>query len=145
MIDIVDTAAQLGSVTMTYLSTLLLVLLTLPKTYGLLQKRITLCVSKSTLKSQRSAIDQLAFLSKPDQSLYISSILRRSTESCNQCLKDGHMLIEVEFPANRKSDLSVTETLDTNRRFVRDFVAGFSALGKDLVSSKRHLHKILFN
>ena len=119
---------------MTHLFTLLLALLALHECNCLLQKRPFQLSSRYSLRLLSSALDQLAYLSKADQSLYISSILRRSTESCNQCLKDGHTLIEVEFPANRKSDLSVTETLDTNRRFVRDFVSRFSALGKDLVS-----------
>lgn len=78
------------------------------------------------------APETLNFLASPDQSLYLASILRRATDACNKCLKDGCSLIEVEFPANRKSDLSVTETLDTNRGFARDFVKAFSTLGKDL-------------
>ena len=76
--------------------------------------------------------ERFSFLSSPDQTLYLSSILRRSVDSCKLCLKNDCRLIEIEFPANRKSDLSVTETLDTNRRFAREFAQSFSSLGKRL-------------
>ena len=79
-----------------------------------------------------SYAERFSFLSNPDQTFYLSSILRRSVDSCKLCLKNGCQLIEIEFPANRKSDLSVTETLDTNRKFARDFAQSFSSLGKKL-------------
>lgn len=72
------------------------------------------------------------FLGNADQTFYQQSVLRRAIDASKQCLKDSIQLIEIEFPANRKSDLSVTETLDTNRAFTRNFCASFSNLGKDL-------------
>jgi hypothetical protein len=79
-----------------------------------------------------SLAGKLSFLADKDQKTYLSTILRRATDGCKQCLKDGKKLIEVEFPANRKSDLSVSETLDTNRGFVQDFVTSFSTYKKGL-------------
>jgi len=75
-----------------------------------------------------------AFLGDPSQSAYIANVLRRSTDATKQALQDGAKLIEIEFPSNRKNDLSVTETLDTTRAFVREFVkdSAFSSLGKDM-------------
>lgn len=72
-----------------------------------------------------------SFLGADDDS-YLNACLRRSIDSCKQCIADGKTLIEVEFPANRKSDLSVSETLDTNRGFTREFVKPFENLGKNL-------------
>lgn len=86
----------------------------------------------ASLSMSDAYAERFSFLSSPDQSFYLSSILRRSVDSCKLCLKNSCTLIEVEFPANRKSDLSVTETLDTNRRFARDFAQSFSSLGKKL-------------
>jgi hypothetical protein len=63
---------------------------------------------------------------------YLQSCLRLSVDSCKKCLKDEQKLIEVEFPANTISDLSVTQTLDTTRVFVREFVKTWEDLGSDL-------------
>ena len=72
------------------------------------------------------------FLFDKDQNLYLNSILRKSTDSCKLCIEEGTKLIEVEFPANRKNDLSLGETLDTNRQFTRQFANSFESYGKDL-------------
>jgi hypothetical protein len=40
--------------------------------------------------------------------------------------------MEVEFPATLSNDISVTETLNTNRAWVREFAKAFESLGKDL-------------
>ena len=72
-----------------------------------------------------------AFLAdKPD--VYLKTCLRLSVEGCKAALADGNMLIEVEFPPLLKSDISVGETLDTNRLFVKDMVKSFESFGKDL-------------
>lgn len=73
-----------------------------------------------------------SFLFNMDQNIYLSSILRKSIDSCNLCLSEGSKLIELEFPANRKNDLSLGETLDTNRAFTRQFINAFDEYGKDL-------------
>jgi hypothetical protein len=72
------------------------------------------------------------FLFDRDQNIYLTSILRKSIDSCNLCLNEGKKLIELEFPANRKNDLSLGETLDTNRAFTRQFINAFDKYGKDL-------------
>jgi hypothetical protein len=72
------------------------------------------------------------FLFDMDQNTYLTSILRKSIDSCNLCLNEGKKLIELEFPANRKNDLSLGETLDTNRAFTRQFINAFDKYGKDL-------------
>jgi hypothetical protein len=72
------------------------------------------------------------FLFDMDQNTYLTSILRKSIDSCNLCLEEGKKLIELEFPANRKNDLSLGETLDTNRAFTRQFINAFDKYGKDL-------------
>lgn len=72
-----------------------------------------------------------AFLAGKDD-VYISTCLRRSVDGTKICLNDSNMLIEVEFPISRKSDLSVSETLDSNRKFVFEFAKAFKNYGKDL-------------
>jgi Domain of unknown function (DUF1995) len=72
------------------------------------------------------------FLFDKDQNTYLTAILRKSVESCKLCIEEGSKLIELEFPANRKNDLSLGETLDTNRQFTRQFVEAFASYGKDL-------------
>ena len=89
-------------------------------------------VSRHHLLRVTPSPERFSFLANPDQGLYLASVLRRSVDSCRQCLQAGCQLIEVEFPSNRKADLSVTETLDTNRRFARDFADSFASLGKSL-------------
>lgn len=73
-----------------------------------------------------------SFLVDKDQNTYLSNIQRRAVAGTKRCLSEGKMLIEIEFPANRKSDLSLGETQDTNRQFVLQFVKEFSNEGKDL-------------
>jgi hypothetical protein len=73
-----------------------------------------------------------SFLIDKDQNIYLTNILRRAVASTNQCLEEGKTLIEIEFPANRKSDLSLGETQDTNREFVFQYVKQFSKFEKDL-------------
>ena len=72
------------------------------------------------------------FLYDTDQNLYLNSILRKSIDSCKLCIQEGVKLIEIEFPANRKNDLSLGETLDTNRLFTRNFANAFASYEKDL-------------
>ena len=72
-----------------------------------------------------------AFLSdKPD--VYLKTCLRLSIEGCKAALADGKELIEVEFPPLLKNDISVGETLDTNRLFVKEMAKSFESYGKDL-------------
>lgn len=86
-----------------------------------MQKSITMSLEGKT-----------GFLFDKDQNTYLTSILRKSVESCKLCIEEGSNLIEVEFPANRKNDLSLGETLDTNRQFTRQFANAFESYGKDL-------------
>eukprot|EP01041_Mallomonas_annulata_P001579 gene1579-3052_t len=79
-----------------------------------------------------SANAKYSFLSVKDQNSYLNQILKLSSKSCKDCLQKEDKYLEIEFPSNRKSDLSVTETLDTNRMFVREFVKSWSEYGKDL-------------
>lgn len=73
-----------------------------------------------------------AYLSTKDPSVYLSSILRTSVESTKACIKDNIKFIEIAFPEIRKSDLSVTESLNTNRAFVKEYVKSFSSYGKNV-------------
>lgn len=82
--------------------------------------------------SMSSRSTQFAYLNEKKQDLYLASILRRSVDSCKRCIKDGVKYIEVAFPENRKSDISVTESLDTNRAYSKEFAKAFSEFGKDL-------------
>lgn len=86
-------------------------------------------IQKSILMSLEG---KTGFLFDKDQNNYLTSILRKSIDSCKLCIGEGSKLIEVEFPANRKNDLSLGETLDTNRQFTRQFVNAFDSYGKDL-------------
>jgi hypothetical protein len=72
------------------------------------------------------------FLRDKDQNNYINTILRRSIESTKLAIKDNIKLMEIEFLPNRKNDISVVETLDTSRDFVRQFVNSFKEYGKNL-------------
>eukprot|EP00607_Mallomonas_marina_P005649 CAMPEP_0182432236 /NCGR_PEP_ID=MMETSP1167-20130531/54968_1 /TAXON_ID=2988 /ORGANISM="Mallomonas Sp, Strain CCMP3275" /LENGTH=260 /DNA_ID=CAMNT_0024619485 /DNA_START=194 /DNA_END=976 /DNA_ORIENTATION=- len=73
-----------------------------------------------------------AFLGAKDQASYFNTCLRIAVESSKNCLQDDKKYIEIEFPPNRKSDLSVTETLDTNRAFVREFAKAWKEYNRDL-------------
>ena len=58
--------------------------------------------------------------------------LRLSVDGCKNGLKNEVKLLEVEFPALLKNDISVTQTLNTNRKFIREFVKSFTSYGPDL-------------
>ncbi|KAJ1426043.1 hypothetical protein B484DRAFT_450837 [Ochromonadaceae sp. CCMP2298] len=73
-----------------------------------------------------------AYLSGKDPQAYLSTVLRRSADSAAACLADGVKYIEIAFPEKLKNDISVTESLDTNRLFTRELVKKFSSYGKDL-------------
>jgi len=90
------------------------------------------------LRSMRSKMNVLmtlkgrtAFLTDK-QEIYSRNCLRLSIDGCKAALKNNIELIEVEFPAMLKNDISVIETLDTNRVWVREFAKAFESLGKDL-------------
>ena len=83
-------------------------------------------------KLKMSLEGKTGFLFDRDQNSYLNSILRKSVDSCKLCIEEGTKLIEVEFPANRKNDLSLGETLDTNRQFTRQFANAFASYEKDL-------------
>ena len=68
-----------------------------------------------------------AFLADNDNT-YLATCLRRSVDSSKLLIAEGNKLIEIEFPPSRKSDLSVGETLDTNRNFVGEFVKQFASV-----------------
>jgi len=72
------------------------------------------------------------FLVDKSQELYLANLLRRASDGTKQLLKDGSKLVEVEFPANRKNDLSLAETQDTNLQFAMDFVTIFENEKKNL-------------
>ena len=67
---------------------------------------------------------------KPD--VYAQTCLRLALDGCKNALKDQQNLLEIEFPALLKNDISVSETLNANRRFVRKFCDSFKEYGKDL-------------
>ena len=73
-----------------------------------------------------------SFLSIRDEDIYLTKIITKSISSVQKCLKDEKKLIEIEFPVNRKSDTSVSETLARNRIFVRNFIKPFESYGKQL-------------
>jgi hypothetical protein len=75
---------------------------------------------------------QTSFLIESKDDKYRLYCLRKSIDACNSLLKTNEKLIEVEFPISRKSDFSVSQTLDENKKFVREFVKTWSSLGKDL-------------
>lgn len=69
------------------------------------------------------------FLEKNDQAAYYKAILSNSIESAKLCISNDIYLIEVAFPEDRKSDISVSESLDINRIFARDFINSFKEFG----------------
>lgn len=75
---------------------------------------------------------QYAFLGDRSQSTYISNVLRRASDATKQSLKAGCKSIEIAFPENRKSDISVSESLDTNRAFAKEFAKSLASYGKSL-------------
>lgn len=72
-----------------------------------------------------------AFLGEK-QEVYSKTSLRLSVDGCKAALKNKIELMEVEFPSTLSNDISVTETLNTNRAWVREFAKAFESLGKDL-------------
>ena len=74
-----------------------------------------------------------SFLQSPSQETYINQILRCSVDSCKKAIKASKRLVEIDFIANRKNDLSVAETLDITRAFTGEFIKPFVATyGNDL-------------
>eukprot|EP01038_Epipyxis_sp_PR26KG_P004070 gene4070-5814_t len=76
--------------------------------------------------------DDYSYLNIRDQKSYTSTILKKAVESTKKAISNGIKLIEISFPENRKSDLSVSESLDTTRDFVKEYTKSFSNYKKDL-------------
>ena len=93
----------------------------------IVQSIIRRCPPKLSLN-----LPNLSFLSAKDESTYSATCLRLSTISTLESINAGKNYIEIEFPPSRKSDLSVTETLDANREFVRRFISKWSHFREDL-------------
>ena len=74
-----------------------------------------------------------SFLADKDENIYLTTCLRRAVDSTKILITEGVKLIEIEFPPSRKNDLSVGETLDTNRKYVGEFVKQFASLNLWLV------------
>ena len=72
------------------------------------------------------------FLVDKGQEQYLATVLRRAIAGTQQLLNEGEKLIEVEFVADRKSDLSLSETLDTTLQFSYEFVKVFKGEGENL-------------
>ena len=87
---------------------------------------------RTSLKLRMSTAASFSFLNAKEQSDYLSACLQRSVACSKKCIASNIKYVEIEFPPNRKSDLSVSETLDTNRAFVREFVKTWSDYGRDL-------------
>ena len=68
-----------------------------------------------------------SFLADKDENIYLTTCLRRAVDSTKILITEGVKLIEIEFPPSRKNDLSVGETLDTNRKYVGEFVKQFAS------------------
>ena len=89
-------------------------------------------MSIPTASSTSTDSTRFSFLGEVKQDIYLNNIIRRAGDSTQACLKSGEKLIEVSFPENRKSDLSVSESLNTNRAFAKEFARKFSNYGKGL-------------
>ena len=88
--------------------------------------------TKSCKPLTMSLVGKSSFLGDKSEDIYLSTCLKRSIDACQACLADDLKIIEVEFPAQRKSDLSLAETLFTNSKFLKEFVKTWSSYGKDL-------------
>jgi len=68
------------------------------------------------------------------EDIYTAQVLRLSKESAVAALSKGERLVEIEFPASRGNDPSVTETLDKTRDFARELLKDsyFTKLGTSL-------------
>ena len=93
---------------------------------------VTLVDSLRFTLRMSSITKDASFLTIRNEDIYLTKVVSKAVSSVQQCLKDNKQLIEVEFPANRKSDISVSETLARNRIFVRNFVKSFESYGKQL-------------
>ena len=76
-----------------------------------------------------------SYLSQPKEDIYLNTVLRSSVDACKRYLGDiskvpkesaasqktSPCIMEVEFLPMRKNDISVVETLDTNRYFTSLF------------------------
>lgn len=74
-----------------------------------------------------------SFLLDKSNDVYNRNIIRLSIDSCRKCLSNSERIIEIEFPPDRKSDLSVTETLDTTRELTFEILKSFATFGKQLI------------
>jgi len=85
---------------------------------------LVLMLPCTTMCFQMMSYDYL----RGDNKVYLQTILKKSVESTRIMLKSPttQRLIEVEFPVNRKNDLSAAETLDQSRDFTLNFIEGFA-------------------
>lgn len=80
----------------------------------------------------------MQFLSDRSQEKYIAEVISISSQCIKACIQDKTTsgttkFIEVAFPENRKSDISVSESLDINRYYVRELMkVGFNNIGRSL-------------
>jgi len=90
----------------------------------------TLCMSSGSVRREGVA----GWLLDRSDDVYTAQILRLARQNAVKGLSEGQPLLEIEFPATRSNDPSVTETLDRTRAFTRDFIKDdfFQKLGRRL-------------
>lgn len=82
------------------------------------------------VKSRYVSMVSYTFLEQStNQPAYYKAILSSSVDSAKLCIANEVPLIEIAFPEDRKSDISVSESLDINRVFARDFINNFKQFG----------------
>jgi len=63
------------------------------------------------------------WLADRSEAIYSSQVLRLSKEAAVSGLTKGESFLEIEFPASRANDPTVTGTLDLTRAFVRELIS----------------------
>lgn len=84
---------------------------------------ILFCLSSVTIVSM-SLKGQTSFIIDKHE-IYIKSIISKSITATTVLLNSNKKLIEIEFPAKLKSDISVSETYYINRDFTFKFIEPF--------------------
>jgi len=115
-----------------YYSIFLLLVFTTVTSFRRLKTFSSVSLSSSLRIPSLLQNSKFSYLNDKDQKSYLVNVIKQSTDSTKAAISSGIKLIELAFPENRKNDISVSESLDTNRQFVKEFAKNFNSYGKNL-------------
>lgn len=88
--------------------------------------------TRASVTRLQSLEGRTSFLASKNADTYSNQALRISVEQSKILLAQNSKLIEIEFPPSLSNDVSVTETLDSSRKFTREFIKSLSEYKKSL-------------